>query len=352
VRFIGSKQKLLPFIRHVFAQHVQKNGESLIAGDLFCGTAAVSQLLKQEGYIVIANDNLRLGYVLAQSKLSYDYEPKFDRLLETASVPRAAGKSPYECVLAALNGLPAEDGFFSREYSPNIGVPEESQRRYFTNSNARKIDAVRAMLATWAVGDLLTEGELCLLKADLMRATNRVANISGTYGFFNKEWDARTKNPLCLIKSSITPGTAGHKVYCDDAKRVAAKQRFDLVYLDPPYTWRHYGAYYHILETIAVGDDPPVAGRSGLRPWESTRSPYCESKNAVSALSLLVEQLDARHIFLSYNSEGLVSHEQILEIISTRGEPITHEIGYRRYLSNRGGTRERIVKERIYYVRA
>ena len=42
----------------------------------------------------------------------------------------------------------------------------------------------------------------------------------------------------------------------------------DTVYLDPPYTKRQYAAYYHVLETLAYGDEPEVSGVTGLRPWE------------------------------------------------------------------------------------
>jgi adenine-specific DNA-methyltransferase len=351
MRFIGSKQKLLPFVKEVVDSHVRPNGKPLVAGDLFCGTAAVAEMFKQHGYTVVANDNLRLGYVLAHAKLSHNHEPRFQRLIKSNNVTRC-GSCNYDRVLATLNSLKGEDGFFSREYSPNRHTPDNLQRRYFTNENARKIDAVRSKLAEWEAQSLISESEQCLLKADLMRATNRVANISGTYGFFNKRWDVRTKNPLVLKKSSIVPGLTGHKVYWRDANSLAKTKKFDVVYLDPPYTWRHYGAYYHILETIALGDEPPVAGRSGLRPWESSRSPYCEPKNAAAALRDLIATLDARHIFLSYNSEGLIAHKEIIEILKTRGKPEVHPIRYRRYLSNSGGTRERIVMERIYYVQA
>ena len=40
----------------------------------------------------------------------------------------------------------------------------------------------------------------------------------------------------------------------------------DTVYLDPPYTKRQYAAYYHILETISLGDEPIVEGICGIRP--------------------------------------------------------------------------------------
>lgn len=48
----------------------------------------------------------------------------------------------------------------------------------------------------------------------------------------------------------------------------------DLVYLDPPYTKRQYASYYHILETVALGDEPEVKGVAGLRPWKNLASDF------------------------------------------------------------------------------
>ena len=121
--------------------------------------------------------------------------------------------------------------------------------------------------------------------------------------------------------------------------------------LDPPYTWRHYGAYYHILETIAEGDEPTVTGRTGLRPWEENKSRYCDRSDAANALRDLICSADCEHMFLSYNNEGLVSHAEIMEILSLRGNPICYETGYRRYRSNNGPAKRETLRERLYYVR-
>ena len=122
--------------------------------------------------------------------------------------------------------------------------------------------------------------------------------------------------------------------------------------MDPPYTWRHYGAYYHILETLAKGDWPAVGGRTGLRPWLESKSRYCDRIEAPEALAELISNARARHLFLSYNDQGLVPHAQIMEILGMRGDPLCKEVGYRRYRSNGGGSKQRTVTERIYYVQA
>lgn len=352
MRFIGSKERLLPFIETAFQRHVGPG--CFRVADVFCGTAAVANLFKRLGHKVIANDNLRLGYVLAQAALNIGDEPRFNHLLRADEIPTSGASSlyptPYDGVLAVLNDLQGEDGFFYREYSPQDTRSASYDRRYFSNSNARKIDAIRSKLGAWRKANLVTEVEYCLLLADLMRATNRVANIAGTYGCFIKHWDARAEKPLVLERSQITRSQYEHEVFCKDANKLVREHEFDVLYLDPPYTWRHYGAYYHILETIAWGDQPAVSGRTGLRPWAEFKSPYCDRSGAVDALADLVERAQTKHVLLSYNEEGLISHDQIMSILGKRGDPRCMEIGYRRYRSNNGGAKHRTLKERLYYV--
>lgn len=352
MRFIGSKQQILTFIEDAWRRLVGTGG--YYVGDLFCGTGAVSRLFKKLGNKVVANDNLRFGYVCGQAALNVNDEPCFSELFEVREVSDNSQLSlcptPYDRVLAYLNSLPGTQGFFFREYSPGGTRNRESERRYFSDENAKKIDAIRTKLSYWYETELITEVEYCLLLTDLMRAANRVANIAGTYGCFIKHWDPRASRPLKLLRSAIIPGVFEHEVFCSDANNLAKEKEFDAIYLDPPYTWRHYGAYYHILETIAQGDEPIVSGRTGLRPWEHSKSRYCDRGDAATALRELVGVARTRHLLVSYNDEGLISHDDLMEILGTRGDPRCLEIGYRRYRSNKGGSRRNALKERLYYV--
>ena len=56
MRYIGSKERLLPAIGRLLAQKKVSDGAKI--GDLFCGTGIVSGFFKKSGYRVIANDNL------------------------------------------------------------------------------------------------------------------------------------------------------------------------------------------------------------------------------------------------------------------------------------------------------
>jgi adenine-specific DNA-methyltransferase len=353
LRFIGSKAKLLSTIEATVKKYY--GSEPTTLGDLFCGTAVVSRHFKRIGYEITANDNLTFCSVLAKAVLLVNDEPQFLELLSSGKIAirkeiEGLSPKPYDFVLDYLNRLLGIKGFICNEYSPEGTSGTNYVRRYFTEYNAQKIDAMRQKIMDWSNLGLLSEAEEVLLIADLIKATNRVANIAGTYGYFLKDWDQRAFNSLTLTRSRIIKSDKQHKVYNTDANELVSHIDCNLLYLDPPYTWRHYGAYYHILETMARWDKPKVTGLSGIRPWEDSKSRYCYREEAADALAELIEKAKAEHIFLSYNDEGLIAHETILKILSTRGKPSWQAISYRRYRSHKENNTRSKVMERIYYV--
>src|SRR5574341_144151 len=166
-----------------------------------------------------------------------------------------------------------------------------------------------------------------------------------------KDWiDSRVWRPLTLVRSPIVQSNKTHMLYQKDANELVKQIKCDILYLDPPYNWRHYRAYYHILETITKWDSPQIEGMSGLRLSKESKSRYIYRDYALNALIDLIEGAQSNQIFLSYNSEGLISHEEIYETLSAFGELSIEEVPYRRYKSNNGGSQDGKVTERIYYV--
>jgi hypothetical protein len=81
-----------------------------------------------------------------------------------------------------------------------------------------------------------------------------------------------------------------------DAIDVAAKLgERDLTFVDPPYSGVHYSRFYHVLETIAVGQCGEVSGTGryparALRP----RSSYSVRSESKAALDALLKQIAER----------------------------------------------------------
>jgi hypothetical protein len=81
-----------------------------------------------------------------------------------------------------------------------------------------------------------------------------------------------------------------------DFREVLAEPPCELaaIYADPPYTRDHYSRFYHVLETIAVGDEPEVSlmrlnGATrvsrGLYRAQRHRSPFCIKTQAPGAFA-------------------------------------------------------------------
>ncbi len=353
MRFIGSKARLLGEIELAFDQLC--GPATTTVADIFCGMGAVSANFKRLGHRVIANDNLQFCATVAEAVLLNNVIPKFENLrVGTIDRDRKSlfdDANGYLSALNFLNSLVPIQGFMYQNYSPEGTANLPTPRQYFTAENAARIDAIREKIAEWDACGLLSRGERALLLTDLIRATNRVANSAGTYGCFLKQWETRALRTLQLTPSRILISPHSHTVHNEDALALATTMVADVAYLDPPYTWRHYGAYYHILETIARWDRPRISGKTGLRPWDDSRSPFCDRENAKGALKELVRLLNVRFILMSYNSEGLISHEEILSILADKGSVTCVDIDFRRYKSNGGGNGANQVKERLYLVK-
>jgi adenine-specific DNA-methyltransferase len=86
---------------------------------------------------------------------------------------------------------------------------------------------------------------------------------------------------------------------CADFREVLAQPPLpvSVVYADPPYTRDHYSRYYHVLETIARGDEPGLATMRlgdqtlisrGLYRSERHQSPFCIKSQAYAAFEDLI----------------------------------------------------------------
>lgn len=349
MRFIGSKERSSSEITNLISRHFEAGST---VGDLFCGTAKVSGFLKGKGYRVIANDTLYFCTVMARATLLISEEPEFSGIqsLSGRNSRNLLFKSRYDDVLAFLNRLSPVKGFIYKNYSPEGTKGMEYQRNYFTGDNAGKIDAIRSQIEEWHNCGAISYDEKCLLIQDLLNAAVTVSNTAGTYGYFLNHLEPRALKDLILRRSRIIPGRRDHLVFNKDANDLARELDLDVAYLDPPYNWRQYAAYYHLLETIARYDSPPLSGKSGLRPWEKQRSRYSIRGDAQNALTELVRGINAKAIVLSYSSDGILNHEQILGILGSVGVPSFQRILMPRYTSSSGGSNNHKVEEHLYYV--
>lgn len=308
VRYIGSKARV--------ADAILDLAESPQGGrfvDAFCGTGSVAAAAASRGWPVVLNDSLPSAIAMSVGAT-----------VGTGNVPFAA-LNGYRAAIRDLNAVPGSPGFLHAEYSPASGQAGEVERRYFTEENAARLDAMRAQIRTWSAAGRLTRVEEELLLADLLQAANNVANISGTYGCFLKGWSSTALRPIMIRERALPHRTTDLDAIVGDVTELSTNPK-DTVYFDPPYTKRQYSAYYHVLETIHAGDAPEVGGVTGLRPWKDKASDFCYKTRALAALTRLVLGTSARQILLSYSNEGHVPRAHLINALSEAGEVTVHEV--------------------------
>lgn len=335
MNYIGSKLSLLPFLDEVFREVT--DGSEKVFCDLFAGTGAVGRHFKGRGLQIIANDLQYYAYVLNKAYIGINETPDFACLKAHYS---EAALEP----LAFINNLAGVSGFITKNYSPVGG------RQYYTEENAQKADAIRQAIATWRESGLITEQEYFYVLCSLLEAIDQVANTASVYGAYLKKFKASAIRPLRLRPLELRNHVPNCRVFHRDANELITEIECDVLYLDPPYNHRQYGANYHVLETIAAYDDPKLKGITGLR--EYPKSSYCRQNAAREAMQQLICQARAKHILVSYNDEGVMSLQDIQEMLSLRGKPKLFQTNYNRFKADNGREYKRNATiEYVHYVR-
>lgn len=130
-RYIGSKARIADeIIEYVKETATIEPGGFFV--DAFSGTGVVAEKAAQIGWPVYVNDIMMNAVIMSEARLLSSTDVPFDYL------------GGYEEAIKALNSLSGEEGFIWREYSPASKTFQLNERRYFTEENAKKIDAISA----------------------------------------------------------------------------------------------------------------------------------------------------------------------------------------------------------------
>jgi len=310
IKYIGSKRALLGQVASAVRTLLPQGGTVC---DLFSGSARVGHALKGRGFRVWSNDHNAYAHTLAVGYVQADRE----RWLERA-----------EAVLAELRGLKPEAGWFTKAFCEDA--------RFFHPDNGAVIDAMRERIAAMA---LEPELEAVVLVA-LMEAADRVDSTAGLQMAYMKSWAPRALKPLELRMPDILPGVAGGacKATHADAVQIAPEIEADLVYLDPPYNQHSYLGNYHCWESLVLWDKPETYGVANKRIDVKTRKSAFNSRPGIGpALEAVIAGLKAPNLVVSFNDEGYLSRDQLVAMLSTRGEVQVIEIARPRYVGARIG---------------
>lgn len=353
MNYIGSKHSLLPFLDTTISEVTGLRSGVLC--DAFAGTSAVGAHFKRAGWRVIANDLQRYSYARGVALLEVSRPCRFEGL---ASVIPGLSALPLaeraQAVCDYLDALPGQDGFVFANYAAGGAAAGSEPRLYFSDTNARRCDAIRDRIEEWRNAGRVEEKEFFILLSALLEAIDKVANTASVYGAYLKRLKASAVKPLRLVAPEVIAGPAG-TMHCRDANDLIGEVSGDVLYLDPPYNARQYAANYHVLETIAVNDSPQIHGKTGLRDYSQQRSAYSSRREVLAAFRRLIEAARFTWIFLSYNSEGLMSPDDIRQTLSEVGEYGVATTEYGRFRADSDGPTRQYAGDRVleylHYVR-
>ena len=352
MRFIGNKEKLLDRIyQAVSSTNITKG----VFCDFFSGTSNVGRYFKEKGFKIISSDILYFSYVLQKAYIENNNEPDFQKLIKKIGISKKGlFNSPFDSVREYLNNLKGIKGFIYKNYTEEGTAKQEFIRKYFTVENGKKIDAIRMKIEEWKSQKLINDNEYFVLLAALIESVPFYANISGVYAAFLKNYDPRALKLLQIKPFSFYSGIKSHKVFNKNSMELVDGLNVDILNLDPPYNQRQYAPNYHLLETIALYDNPKIKGVTGMRDYKNQKSEFCNKDTALVALENIAKNAKYKYLILSYNSEGIMPEKDILAVLKKYGKVKLENIDYLRFKSNSNGDskHKKTIQEQLYILEA
>lgn len=345
VTYLGNKRKLLSFIGQGVAEVQRRLGrEQLRCYDAFAGSGVVSRFLKSVSAELFSNDLEDYAAVLGKCYLANRSEtPPLEELhaelLRTIEATWAPG------MIAELYA-PQDDAHI-----------RPGERAFYTRRNAIYLDSARRAIQA------LPEQLRPFFLAPLLFEASVHTNTGGVFkGFYKNakgvgQFGGRTRQALHRIMADIhlplpvfSTFECPFTVLQGDATHVARRlPELDLAYLDPPYNQHPYGSNYFMLNLLTNYKPPQELSRVSGIPKEWNRSDYNARNSVQAALSELLAALPCKFALLSYNSEGLLSVEEITSL----AEPDWHvrllEQDYAAYRASRNlNSRSLTVREFLF----
>lgn len=347
ITYIGNKRALLEFIgRGVDAVRERLGGRKLRCMDVFAGSGVVSRMLKGYANELYSNDTEDYVRVLNECYLANRGEVDAEEV-----------KRYYDWIQEQVrHGL--RDGFISEMYAPKVDDEiQPGERVFYTRRNAMYLDTVRQL-----IDEIPSELRVFYLGPLLYEASVH-ANTSGVFkGFYKNaegvgQFGGRGKNALVRIRGEIElkmPVWSRHNVKYhvtqkDAREAVREAPESDLAYLDPPYNQHPYGSNYFMLNLVTNYRKPEkVSGVSGI-PEDWNRSPYNKRAKVRRELFALVQECPAKYVLISYNSEGFIGYDEMVDHLSGMGRLEVMARGYNTFRGCRNLRNRKLwVKEYLF----
>lgn len=369
-KYLGNKKSIVENIEQLM---IKKKIRAGIFFDAFTGTTNVAQYFKQRGFDIITSDSNSFSKVLSDAYIVNNTFPKFEKLigkidcsLETEKslliieemIDKTAQKiisdkifqmdylqvsdfvreiRPLAKVIHYLNCLsiekPSEEQLFFYNYYSIYGENSiytsqrgtKGKRNYFSKENAIKLGVILRQITDWFNDGLIKNNELNILLTSVIEEVTLVANVAGTFHDFNREKlypNALNSMKLRIPLLNISNRNGNYYSFKGDTNLLYKLEEYntivnenneiEILYIDPPYNFRQYSDYYHLLNFIAEYPWIPnlkIYGERleyvrGQNMQHSFKSQYCYKDSFQDSLTELISNTLCKHVIISYYDEN------------------------------------------------
>lgn len=289
---MGSKYKLIPHLAEVFGSLQFKT-----VLDAFSGSGVVAYLLKAMGKTVHANDFLRFSAEVARATVENPGRTLTEADVRALLEPNPARSHFIEDTFDGLYFSRQDNQFLDNVWS-NLGRLDDPYKRSLAIASLVLAAAKKQPRGVFTVvGRRYDDGRLDLrlsMQEQFLRAVK-------------------------MYNRTVMPGAPGNRVTCSDVFDLP-DDRYDLVYLDPPYVPPRddncYIKRYHFLEGLACyWKDVKILYNTRTKKIEKKWTLFSYKHTIVDALDRLFAKFSRSIIVLSYSSNSIPPREVIMDLL-------------------------------------
>ncbi|MCL2269768.1 MAG: DNA adenine methylase [Treponema sp.] len=350
ITYLGNKRRLLPFIEKGIQKVLLRlNKDAIKTFDVFSGSGIVARFLKSYSSKIIVNDLEKYSEVINNCYLS-----------NFSEVNISAIRYCYNALINQLEEDNLKPGIIAQLYAPRNAVIGKGDRAFYTYRNACYIDTARRYIEeipseyrNYFLAPLLSEASVHSNTSGVFKGFYKDSETGiGKFGGNNEEALTRILGNITLPFPVFSNFECDYTIYRGDSNTIVeSAEDVDLAYIDPPYNQHPYGSNYFILNLIVDYTEPRTISQVSGIPDNWNRSCYNKKAYAYNSFKELIEKIKARFLLISFNSDGFIRHNEMVELLENIGKLEILETDYNTFRGSRNlRNRDIHIKEYLYLV--
>jgi DNA adenine methylase len=326
-RYMGSKQKLLDFIYDNV-----KDFEFDTVLDAFSGSSAVAFLFKSMGKEVHANDFLMYSYMIAKATIENNKQTL--TLMDVKQLLRP-NDSHEQFITKTFKGL-----FFSDE--DNLFLDQTLANINHIKNSHKKALALSAL------------ARACVKKRPRGIFTYTGMRYNDGRKDLRLSLQEQFLNSVEILNEAVLDNNQRNKAFNKDIFQIRGN-KYDLVYIDPPYCSLHsdndYSRRYHFVEGLMSNwKHVEINHNTKTKKFDKFSTPFDSKLTVYQAFDDLFKKFKDSILVVSYSNNSLPTKEEMVEIMEKyKKKVIVKRLNHRYSFGNQSkGLSNNAVKEYLF----